>query len=212
MSYVMDKGGVEEQYITTAKKVDDAEGVLSKKDKKWFVAIVNNRSEKKCAQALSNMGYEVFVPIQTEDRVWKNGTVKTVECVLIATMVFVFCTEEQRKTDIVKYPLIKHFMVDNTQIDKAGKHPIANIPEKQMNIFRKVLEKADEPITIEPVPLYVGDEVKVIKGKLNGIEGRILEHRNGETFLIVEIELLGCAKLKISLGDVEKIDKYIHSV
>lgn len=202
----MDKSVGEEQYITTAKKVDDAEGVLREKKKKWFVAIVNNRSEKKCAQALSKMGYEVFVPIQTEDRIWKNGMVKTVECVLIATMVFVLCSEEQRKTDVVKYPLIKHFMVDNTQIDKAGKHPIANIPEKQMNIFRKMLEKADEPITIESVPLCVGDKVKVIKGKLSGIEGRILEQRNGETFLIVEIDLLGCAKLKISLEDVENVD------
>jgi transcription termination/antitermination factor NusG len=206
MFYVMDKGVGEEQYITTAKKVDDAEGVSSEKKKKWFVAIVNNRSEKKCAQALSKMNYEVFVPIQTEDRIWKNGTVKTVECVLIATMVFVFCTEEQRKTDVVKYPLVKHFMVDNTQIDKAGKHPIANIPEKQMDIFRKMLEKADGPITIEHVPLCVGDKVKVIKGKLSGIEGRILDQRNGETFLIVEIDLLGCAKLEISLEDVEKID------
>lgn len=200
------------QQATTAQKVDDAGGVQKAEKKKWFVAIVNNHSEKKYAQALSKMGYEVFVPIQTEERTWKNGTVKTVECILIPTMVFVFCTEEERKNKVIKQPLIKHFMVDNTRIDKNGRHPIAHIPEEQMKVFQELLEKADEPIIIEPSLLHIGDRVKVVKGKLIGIEGNILEQRNGETFLIIEIDLLGCAKLGISLEDVVKIDSERNSI
>ena len=54
---------------TTTQKVDDAVGVPSIEKKEWFVAIVNNRSEKKYAQVLQNEGYEVFVPIQSEERI-----------------------------------------------------------------------------------------------------------------------------------------------
>ena len=97
-------------------------------------------------------------------------------------------------------------MVDQTQKDKNGKHPIAKIPEHQIDTFRKLLSKTDEPVTIEPLPLNIGDKVRIIRGKLVGIEGMILQQRCRETLLIEEIYLLGCAKLGISLEDVEKID------
>ena len=190
---------------TTTQKVDDAVGVPSIEKKEWFVAIVNNRSEKKYAQVLQNEGYEVFVPIQSEERIWRNGTVKIVDRVLIAAMIFVYCTENERKI-IVNMPFVKRFMVDQSQKDKNGRHPIAKIPENQIDTFRELLEKADAPITIEMLPLHIGDRVKVVRGKLIGIEGKILQQKCGETFLIVEISLLGCAKLKISMADVEKID------
>lgn len=190
---------------TTTQKVDDAVGVPSIEKKEWFVAIVNNRSEKKYAQVLQNEGYEVFVPIQNEERIWRNGTVKIVDRVLIAAMIFVYCTESERKI-IVNMPFVKRFMVDQSQKDKNGRHPIAKIPKNQIDTFRELLEKADAPITIEMLPLHIGDRVKVVRGKLTGIEGKILQQKCGETFLIVEIYLLGCAKLGISLEDVEKID------
>ena len=190
---------------TTTQKVDDAVGVPSIEKKEWFVAIVNNRSEKKYAQVLQNEGYEVFVPIQSEERIWRNGTVKIVDRVLIAAMIFVYCTENERKI-IVNMPFVKRFMVDQSQKDKNGRHPIAKIPENQIDTFRELLEKADAPITIEMLPLHIGDRVKVVRGKLIDIEGKILQQKCGETFLIVEISLLGCAKLKISMTDVEKIE------
>lgn len=201
----MDKGVKKLVAGTTTQKVDDAEGVPNTEGQAWFVAIVNNRSEKKYAQVLHNKGYETFVPIQNEEHIWRNGTVKAVGRVLIPTMIFIYCTEYERK-EVLKMPFINRFMVDQTQKDNDGRHPIAKIPRWQMNLFRELLEKSDEPITIEPLPLNIGDKVKVIRGKLAGIEGRILQQRYGETFLIIEITLLGCAKLGISLGDVEKVD------
>lgn len=201
----MDKEAARILHNTPTLKVGDAVGVPYIKKREWFVAIVSNRSEKKYAQALHNEGYEVFVPIQKEEHTWRNGTVKTVDRVLIAAMIFIYCTEEERK-EIVKKPFVKRFMVDQTQKDKDGRHPIAKIPKNQIDIFRELLEKADEPITVDPFPLNVGDKVRVTRGKLKGIEGKILQPRYGKAFLIVEINLLGCAKLEVSLGDVGKIE------
>lgn len=201
----MDECTAKKQDMATTQKVDDAVGVPNVEKREWFVAIVNNHSEKKYAQVLHNEEYETFVPIQSEKHIWRNGTVKVIDRVLIAAVIFVYCTENERK-EIVKKPFVKRFMVDQTQKDKNGKHPIAKIPGHQIDTFRKLLSKTDEPVTIEPLPLNIGDKVRVIRGKLVGIEGMILQQKCRDTFLIVEIYLLGCAKLGISLEDVEKID------
>lgn len=153
---------------TTTQKVDDAVGVPSIEKKEWFVAIVNNRSEKKYAQVLQNEGYDVFVPIQSEERIWRNGTVKVIDRVLIAAMIFVYCTENEQRM-IVNMAFMKHFMVDQCQKNKDGKYPIAKISEEQKDTFRKLLEKADTPITIGVLPLHIDDKVKVVISRLTGI-------------------------------------------
>lgn len=201
----MIKDEIENLKRTTTQKVGDAVGVPNAEKREWFVAIVNNRSEKKYAQFLYDRGYEVFVPIQKVKHTWCNGIVRTIDHVLIAAMIFVYCTENERKV-IVNLPFVKRFMVDQSKKNKDGRHLIARIPEKQIDTFRKLLGKAEKPITFEPLPLNVGDKVRVTRGEFMGIEGRILQQRYNETFLIVEINLLGCAKLGISLEDVEKND------
>ena len=42
----------------------------------WYVAIVNNRSEKVSAEKLSKEGYEAYVASQEEYRLWRNGKKK----------------------------------------------------------------------------------------------------------------------------------------
>ncbi len=194
-----------QKYEMTTLQVVSVLGIPKVDKREWFVAIVNNHSEKKCAKALLDEQYETFVPTQSERHTWNNGTVKVVDRVLIATVIFIHCTESERR-EIVKRPFIKRFMVDKTRIDKHGKHPIVKIPGYQIDNFRNLLEKANELVAVDPFLFAIGDRVKVVSGELAGIEGRILRKKFGETFLIVEIGLLGCAKLSISLDKVQKID------
>ena len=62
---------------TTVQKTDDAVGIFrnDQEKKHWYVAVVNNRSEKACQDRLrkrlknetdSEKAYEVYVPIQQE--------------------------------------------------------------------------------------------------------------------------------------------------
>lgn len=64
---------------TTVQKTDDAVGIFrnDQEKKHWYVAVVNNRSEKACQDRLrkrlknetdSEKAYEVYVPIQQEMR------------------------------------------------------------------------------------------------------------------------------------------------
>lgn len=77
MSIVNNKGKDMPQQIlgTTVQKTDDAVGIFrnDQEKKHWYVAVVNNRSEKACQDRLrkrlknetdSEKAYEVYVPIQ----------------------------------------------------------------------------------------------------------------------------------------------------
>lgn len=86
--------------------VDDAVGVT---EAKWFIAIVNNRSEKANAEKLTKMGIVNYVPVQDELRVWNNGKRVMVEKVMIPSKIFIHCTEKERR-EIVNLPFIFRFM------------------------------------------------------------------------------------------------------
>ena len=80
--------------------VGDAVGV---QDRKWFVAIVNNNTERSVEEKLSKSGYETYVAKQKVIRVWKNGKKAKVDKVLLPSVVFIKCTERERR-EIVTLP------------------------------------------------------------------------------------------------------------
>lgn len=192
MSYAATK----ESKGTTTAKVDDAVGVPKNKDKDWFVAVVNNRSEKKYAQLLEAKGYNTFTPIQKEECIWRNGTKKTVDRVLIAAVIFVQCSENER-LNIVNMPFVKRFMVDHTKREANGRFPIARIPNYQIENFRRYIERTEYPIEIEAIPYKLGDKVKIVRGKFEGLEGNVVQYTNGKANLVICIGFLGCTKLNI---------------
>ena len=189
---------------TTTVKVDDAVGVPKAKENDWFVAVVNNRSEKKYAQLLESRGYNIFIPIQKERRIWKNGAKKTVDRVLISSVIFIHCSEKER-LEIVHMPFVKRFMVDHTKRKVDGRFPIARIPNYQIENFRRYIEHTDDPIEIEAIPYKFGDKVKVVRGKFEGLEGNVVQYTDGKANVVICIGFLGCAKLNIDLRYIKHI-------
>lgn len=190
--------------ITPANVVDGAVGV---EDLHWYVAVVNNNSERSMAGKLTDerMGgaYECYVPSQKEKRVWKNGRKKEVDRVLLPAMLFVKCTEKKRNE--AKYlGYVKNFLVDFAKGSK-GRHPVAVIPDAQIQQLKIMLEKSVTPVTIEDIHFRFGDAVKVTSGPLKGVEGNIVVEPKG-SYLVIAIDSLGYAKVQINQKEVEKID------
>ncbi len=182
--------------------VDDAVGVS---DRKWYVAIVGNNREKSAAEKLEALGFESFVASQEELRVWKNGRRKTVDRVLISAIVFVRCTESERRRIVVNLPYINRFMTDRAaKSDASLNRPLAVVPDSQMAALRFMLGRSDSPVTFTGE--YVkGRKVKVIRGNLRGLEGEIIALPDGSSELVILIDALGCAKVHINPIDVEHI-------
>ena len=182
--------------------VDDAVGVS---DRKWYVAIVGNNREKSVAEKLEALGFESFVASQEELRVWKNGRRKTVDRVLLSAIVFVRCTESERRRIVVNLPYINRFMTDRAaKSDASLNRPLAVVPDSQMAALRFMLGQSDNPVTFSGD--YVsGQNVRVVRGNLRGLEGEIVSLADGSSQLVIVIDALGCAKVHINPIDVEHI-------
>lgn len=183
--------------------VGDAVGVP---DRKWYVAIVNNNTEKICGYRIAMLGYDTYVPIQEETHRWKNGRRKTIDRVVIPSKVFIRCTEEERMKNIVTQPYINRFMTNRAgTTNEYGGKPLAVVPDREIEKLRFILFNSDCTVTIESQPLHKGDRVRVVRGKLMGLEGFVARRGDGGTDLLVQLEILGCARMNISKDDLERI-------
>ena len=70
-----------------------------------------------------------------------------------------------------------------------------------------MLGQSDYPVEFIPTEFKVNDNVRVIRGKLCGLEGEIRENSDGTHTLIVSLSLLGGATVFIDPHDVEKINR-----
>ena len=182
--------------------VDDAVGV-SKAN--WYVAIVNSRHEKSVAEKLARLNVESFVATQKEMRVWKNGKRKPIDRVVIPSMVFVKCTEYERR-EIVGLPYINRFMVNRAAHTEGLNNPVAIIGDSEICKLKFILGQSERPVEFVPDVFKVMDTVRIVRGSFQGLTGEIVRNSDGTQALLVGISILGGARMFIDPIDVEKID------
>lgn len=188
--------------VTVPSGVGSAVGVAKSN---WFVAVVKNNTEKAVLERMLKLGYECYVPIQKEIRIWRNGKRAIVDRVVIPSLVFIHCTEAVRR-DVVSLPFIIRFLTNRAGSSPEGLNkPLAIIPDGQIRTLQFMVGNSDTPVTFTPCIYRQGDKIRVIRGNLKGLEGevQIVDDRHSE--LSVVIGLLGSAKLTIDTVDVELI-------
>ncbi len=143
----------------------------------WYAVHTRHQHEKLVAGTLANKGFEVFLPLYTEVRQWRDRT-KRLELPLFSCYVFLR-GDLDRRLAIVTTPGV-HGMVAT-----GGK--LSGIPEEEIQAVRSVIENR---VNVEPHPfLNCGDLVRVKSGALRGLEG-FLVRKKGLTRLIVSVSLL----------------------
>lgn len=184
---------------TAAPSADDAVGISKAK---WFIAIVNNRSEKLNGERLTRMGIENYVPTQSELRVWNNGKRSMVEKVMIPSKIFIHCTECERR-EIVTLPFIFRFMTNKARASENSKNsPLAIVHNHEIEQLRFMLGVPNAEVVF--TEKYVkGDKVKVVRGPFKGLIGVVMENtENKKSHLYINIDFLGSAYVEINLRDV----------
>lgn len=188
--------------VTVPSGVGSAVGVS---ESKWFVAVVRNNTEKSSMDRLLKLGYDCYVPIQKEKRIWRNGRRALIDRVVIPTLLFVHCTEAVRR-EIVSLPFIIRFMTNRAGSSPEGLNkPLAIIPDSQIKTLQFMVGNSDTPVSFTASTYKKGDKVRVIRGNLKGLEGevRLIDDRQSELFVL--IDFLGSATLTIDTIDVELI-------
>lgn len=201
----MDADKKTDRVMTVPSGVGSAVGVS---EPHWFVAIVKYNTEKAVSQKLTKMGYNTYIPIQQELKIWKNGRKAKVERVVIPTLVFVNCTESSRK-EVVRYPYILRFMTDRAGLHTSGSNkPIAKVPDAQIQKLMFMVGNSDSPVIFSSRPYKKGDWVKVIRGGLAGLEAEVEIVDNRHSEVIVNLDILGNARLTIETVNLEPIKQF----
>lgn len=181
---------------------DDAVGVPKRL---WFVAIVNNRSEKSISEKLSKMGVENYLPLQQEIHIWKSGKKVKIDKILIPAKIFVHCTEQERR-ELVTLPYIKRFMTNIARTSTLSNKPLAVVTDDEMFKLKFMLGAADSEVTFAE-RFVKGQKIEVVRGVLKGLVGEVsADAGSGVNRLYVNISCLGSASVIINPKDIIKIN------
>ncbi len=167
--------------------------------KRWVAALVQMNCEKKVASKLDKLGITNYVPIQKEVHQWSDRK-KIIDRIVIPMVVFVHLSQNE-ENDFKRLPFIFKF------ITYPGSSKLATpIPDEQIVNLRTLLEKATNKVCFESITIRNGDKVKVVSGPLEGMHGLVINDNTGATYLVLQIDILGCAKLQIETDKLLKID------
>ncbi len=179
--------------ISPVNGTDDREA----RSKSWFAVYCRPRSEKKVADILSNKGVETYLPIQKQLRKWSDR-LKKVDVVVIPMILFVKFNS-MSLNELLKYPnVIKIFTTP------GSKYP-ATISDKEISKLKFILGQSDIPVEYDPSIFKVNDTVRVVRGNLMGLTGKVLDKGEDIAELVVNLPMLGGARLKIEKINLELI-------
>ena len=157
----------------------------------WWVLYTRHQHEKTVAEMLSTKGFEVFLPLYSSVRRWKDRR-KLLSLPLFPCYVFVRGGLD-RRLQIVTTPGV-HMILFH------GEH-VAMIPEVEIDAIRRAVEG---PFRVEPHPfLKCGERVRVTRGSLEGVEGILIRKKNLYR-LILSVDMMAqSVAVEIDATDVE---------
>lgn len=170
---------------------------LSTGGRSWIAVYTHPRSEKKVDRELRALGIETFLPVQSQMRRWSDR-IKLIDAVVIPMVIFLNVTVD----DIQK--IVRHPLIIRTLSLPGEKQP-AKIPIAQIEKLKYILGQSDVLVDYDPNIVRVNDSVRVTRGKLMGLCGEVKSCSESHCELIIQIDLLGGAKLKIPKTDIEII-------
>lgn len=161
----------------------------------WYILCTRLYHEKKVAEKLSSLGFEVYLPAQRVRKKWSDR-IKTVDQIVITRTVFVHCEDADRKKTFVDQNLF--YMMDRT----TGK--VAIVPDNQLNTFRALLSQTDIPVDFIDHQLQPGEKVRISNDIFDAVDAEVTMVE-GKEKVFVRIDLLGCAILEVSTDDLVPI-------
>ena len=157
----------------------------------WYAARTRYGQELKVRDRLVREGVEHFIPT-----VPAEGPRK--EKAAINNLVFLKATKAEA-LDLANTGVIPvKYIID------CATRTLLVVPEKQMEDFRRVLDLSLDEGGLMEQPLSLGDRVKVVKGPLKGVEGRVIEFQ-GRYYVVVSLLDSLFARARVPKSWIERI-------
>ena len=173
--------------------MEETTGKIKENNLCWYVAYTMSKAEKKVKERLDKAGIDNYLPLQSVVRFW-NEHKKQVTVPVIPGCIF------------VRIPLKDVSTVSTTLgvvflLKEEGKPVI--VPDSQMELFNYMLGYSGETVEFTSEDFQPGELVHITAGQMAGLTGEIVKYK-GRNKLIVRIEGLGCALIKMSAVGVKK--------
>lgn len=163
----------------------------------WIAAYTRPHSEKKAALELAkNLQIETYVPLQTVTRQWSDRK-KKIEMVVIPMIVFAKVSNDEEILEVKKHPLIIKVLT------LPGHKKAAKIPNVQIENLKFLLLHSSSPVQFSHTQYSKNDNIRVIKGQLKGLIGKVDKISDTKSKLTVLIDILGGVTVEINSKDIE---------
>ena len=168
-------------------------------DKHWFAAYVKSCKEKITSERLCLLGIENYLPVWNEIHQWSDRK-KVVGRLVIPGMIFVHCTEADRLRSLKESPYLYKY------ITEKGPFTASVIPDKQMDVFRRMVDYGKGKVEMSAEVLSPGDHVRVVSGPLEGVECELVRIGDKRRCLAVRLHGVGTAMMDLDMEILKKID------
>lgn len=159
----------------------------------WYALYVRSRFEKKVNAILREKGLESYLPLRTVLKQWSDRKKKVLEP-LFSCYVFVRISLRERIYAVESHGVVRMVSFNG--------HP-SPIPDDEIHAVKTVLEGAD---TFETTQYFgVGQMVEVITGPLEGIRGRLIQHRGQKRLLVGIAQIKQAITVEVNEWEVKSV-------
>lgn len=182
------------------------EGIRKPGDASWYVAVVRVNCEVKIAESIqSNLNFndiwfEYWVPmvkVAYIDR--RTNKRKFKEKLFLST--FIFCNVSPTQLDKIRFRSDVYKM-----LTMPGQRGIYKVPDKEIIDYRNLVENDEEPVSATPAPLRKGIKVRVMAGKMKGLEAYVQRYNGKKAVIGNEIKYVSGATIEISRDLLEVVE------
>lgn len=176
---------------------------MNNDEKQWYAMRVTYGRELKVQDALKNK-FKTYIP-KCYRTVQRFGQKHYEIASQISNLIFIYATFDTLQEEKTSNPAAQYLRYIKNH---EGNYII--VPNKQMEDFIKVSELPEEeliPIDITEGTKLTGQKVKIIDGKLTGVEGRIMRLQGNKKVVVYIEDLLATAISFIPPAWLIKIDE-----
>lgn len=175
------------------------------KDAGWFVAVVRCNCEKKTATSIESyfesrkLWFEAWVPVQKTVYIDKRTNKRRFkEKVFLAT--YIFCHVGKRHLNDIRFRSDVYKM-----LTMPGQNTIYQIPDSELNNYRRLIENPDVPAVACLGPLKKGQKVRITEGQMAGLEAYVQRVSGKKAVIGNEIKYISGATIEINRAFLEVV-------
>ena len=182
------------------------EGLDEPDDASWYVAVVRVNCEVKIAKSIQlnlnrdDVWFEYWVPMVKVAYIDRRTNKRKLKDKLFLST-FIFCHVSPTQLDNIRFRSDVYKM-----LTMPGQKKIYQIPDHVIANYRNFVENDEEPVASAPVPLKKGIKVRIIAGKMKGVEAYVQRYNGKKATIGNEIKYVSGATIEINRELLEVIE------